>query len=203
MARSCWLVQLIVYEINLTVRAVIGAALVAAVAVNTFPRDLPRMREALPDKARKVLQRRRPKRLDLVEQLVVEHFLDLRHPTLQQPQIQHHPGRGIGRAAHRYLCTEGVAVDFLACRTQSRSRQRMRCLEPERFCQLPHFKHSKFYLIPIVLFVCRLIRPFGLRSQYCIARAVFSTMSGPSIGCSENRSKSRSTKASGAASACG
>src|SRR5258708_35016653 len=195
MGRSCWLVQLIVYEINLTVRAVIGAALVAAVAVNTYPRDLPRMREALPDKARKVLQRRRPKRLDLVEQLVVEHFLDLRHPTLQQPQIQHHPGRGIGRAAHRYLCTEGVAVDFLACRTQGRSRQRMRCLEPERFCQLPHFKNSKFYLIPIVLCVCRLSRHSGWRRQYSTAPAVFSTMPAPSLPSTANRPNSRSTKA--------
>src|SRR5258708_19857411 len=150
---------------RLALRAVIGAAFVAAVAVNTHPRDPPRMRKALPDEARKVLQRRRSERLDLVEQLVVEHFLDLRHTTLQQPQIQHHPGRGIGRAAHRYLCTEGVAVDFLACRTQCRSRQRMRCLEPERFCQLPHFKNSKFYLIPIVLCVCRLSRHCGWRRQ--------------------------------------
>ena len=34
-------------------------------------------------------------------------------------------------------------------------------------------------------------------------RTVFSIRSGPSIGCSENRSKSRLTKTSGAASACG
>jgi hypothetical protein len=31
-------------------------------------------------------------------------------------------------------------VDFLACRAQRRSRQRMRRLEPERFRQFPHFK---------------------------------------------------------------
>jgi hypothetical protein len=29
-------------------------------------------------------------------------------------------------------------VDFLACLTQRRSRQRMRSLEPERFRQFPH-----------------------------------------------------------------
>src|SRR5260221_8590946 len=122
---------------RLALRAVIGAAFVAAVAVNTHPRDPPRMRKALPDEARKVLQRRRSERLDLVEQLVVEHFLHLRHTMLEQAEIQHHPGRRIGRAAHGDLGAERVAVDFFACCAQRRTGQRMGCLESETILSVP------------------------------------------------------------------
>src|SRR5260221_8168415 len=66
---------------RLALRAVIGAAFVAAVAVNTHPRDPPPMRKALPDETLKALQRRPPEPLDLLAPLVVEHFLHP-HPTM-------------------------------------------------------------------------------------------------------------------------
>src|SRR5664279_5024181 len=57
--------------LKLILWAEIAAALVAAIAMNAYPRDRAGVLNLLPDKARKVLQRRRPQRLDLVEQLVV------------------------------------------------------------------------------------------------------------------------------------
>src|SRR5258708_13997059 len=103
-------------EASLTLRAVVSATLVAAVAVHADPRDPGRALHPFPDKARKVLQRRRSKRVDFVEQFVVEHLSYLNHAALEQAEVQHHPCRGIGRAAHGHLGTERVAVDLLACR---------------------------------------------------------------------------------------
>src|ERR1700748_2513694 len=113
---------------RLALRTVISAAFVAAVAMNAHPRDRPRMLDPFPDEARQVLQGRGPERLDLVEQLVVEHLLHLRDVALEQAEIEHHPRRRVGRAAHSDLGAERMAVDFLALRTQCRSRQRMCCL---------------------------------------------------------------------------
>src|SRR5882724_9256113 len=79
-------------NVALTLGPVISATLAAAVAVNTHPRDLSRVRELLPDEARKVLQRRRSEPLDLVEHLVVEDFLHVLQAALQQAEIEHHPG---------------------------------------------------------------------------------------------------------------
>src|ERR1700688_4072645 len=129
---------------NLTLRAVIGAAFVAAGAVDADPRAPPRVLDPFPDEARQVLQRRGPERLDLVEQLVVQHLLHLRDGALEQAEIEHHPRRGIGRAAHGNLGAKRVAVDLLAGRAQCRSRQRMGRLEPERFRQFPHSKNPTF-----------------------------------------------------------
>src|SRR5260370_21113591 len=72
---------------NLTLRAVIGAAFVAAVAVDADPRDPPRVLDSFPDEARQVLQGRGPQRLALVKQLVVQHPLHLRDVALEQAEI--------------------------------------------------------------------------------------------------------------------
>src|SRR5882762_470675 len=141
---------------GLTLRAEIAATLVAAVTVHAHPGDAAGALDPLPDKARKILQRRRSKRVDVVEQFVIEHFPHLGHASFEQAEVQHHACRGIGHAAHGHLGAERVAVDFLACRTQRRSGQRMRGLEAERFRQFPHLKESNFYLIPSALWVCRL-----------------------------------------------
>src|SRR3569833_703435 len=64
----------------------IGAALMAGVAVDAAAGDGADMLEALIDEAREVLERRQSDRLDLVEKLVIEHLLGLRHRGRQQPQ---------------------------------------------------------------------------------------------------------------------
>src|SRR5882724_3264968 len=79
-------------NVALTLGPVISAALAATVAVNAHSRDPSRVRELLPDKARKVLQRRRPEPLDLVEHFVVEDFLHVFQTALQKTEIEHHPG---------------------------------------------------------------------------------------------------------------
>src|SRR5262245_60846608 len=57
-----------------SLRPVIGAALVAAVAMHADAGDLTGVLQPLPDEAREVFQRRRTQRLDAIEQLVVEHL---------------------------------------------------------------------------------------------------------------------------------
>src|SRR5216684_579881 len=125
-------------EKRLALWAIISAALVATVTVYAHPRDRARALNPIPDEARKVLQRRRSKRVDLVEQFVVEHLAHLGHASFEKAEVQYHACRGIGRAAHRYLGTERVAMDLLARRAKRRSAQRMGGLEPERFRQFPH-----------------------------------------------------------------
>src|SRR5882757_11558405 len=77
----------------LTLRAEIGATLVAAVTVHAHPRDPAGALEPLPDKARKVLQRRRSERVDVVEQFVIEHYPHLGHAPFEQAEVQHHACR--------------------------------------------------------------------------------------------------------------
>lgn len=55
------------------------------------------------------------------------------------------------------------------------------------------------YRTPMYLWVCTLSRHFGWVRQYSMAAAVFAAWSGPSIGCSQNRSKSRFSNRSGMA----
>src|SRR5690349_13888017 len=100
--------------ITLALRSVIGAALVAAVAMDGDAHDRARMLHAFEDEARQVLQRRRPQRLDPVQELVVEDFLDVREAPLQQAEIEQHAGFRIGSAAHGDLGTERMAVNLLA-----------------------------------------------------------------------------------------
>src|SRR5260370_10878092 len=125
---------------NLTLRPEVSAALVATVAVNADARDLSGVLNPLPDEARQVFQRRRSQRYDIVQELVVERLLHLRHAAFEQAEIEQHPGCGIGGTAQAHFGAERVAVDFLAGRAKGRSRQRMRGLETERFRQFPHLE---------------------------------------------------------------
>src|SRR3954454_4179485 len=106
-----------------TLRTVIGAALVATVAVDADAGELADRGEPLPDEAREVFQRRRAQRLDLVEVLVIKRHAHVLDGALDQAEIDHHAGFGIGRAAQRHLGAKGVAVDLFAISAESRSRQ--------------------------------------------------------------------------------
>src|SRR6266700_8306829 len=83
-----------------TLRAVIGAAFVAAVAVDADPRDVAGVLDPLEDEARQVFQGRQPERLDPVEQLVVEGVADVGHAAREQAEIDYHSSVRIRRAAH-------------------------------------------------------------------------------------------------------
>src|SRR5207245_629071 len=102
--------------VTLALRPVIGAALVAAVAMHADAGNLPGVLQPLPDEARKVFQGRRTQRLDAVEQLVVEHLANVSDTLVEQAEVEHHAGLWIRRAADADLGAEGVAVDFLAGR---------------------------------------------------------------------------------------
>src|SRR5260221_13496709 len=90
-------------SIGSALRSEIGAALVAAVAVNADAGDFSGVLQPLEDEARQVLQRRLPQRLDLVEELVVERLLHLRHAAFEQAEIEHHSRGRIGRATQAHL----------------------------------------------------------------------------------------------------
>jgi hypothetical protein len=97
--------------------------------MNADAGDLAGVLDTLEDVARDIFQRRRSKRLDVVEKLVVEGLADLVHPSFEQAEIQHHAGGRIGRAAHAHLGAKRVAVNFLAGRAEGRPLQRMRGFE--------------------------------------------------------------------------
>src|SRR6478736_3025552 len=86
-------------SIGSALRSEIGAAFVATVTMNADARDLACVLEALPDEARQVFQRRRPERLDLVQELVVERLLHLSHTAFEQAEIVQHSRGGVRRAA--------------------------------------------------------------------------------------------------------
>ena len=155
-------------------RAVIGAALVAAVAVHADPRHLAGVLDPLPDEARQVFQRRRPERLDLVEELVVERLLHLGHAAFEQAEIEHHAGRGIGRAAHADLGAERMAVDFLAGRAHVVPGSACAASNRNDFVNSHILKiwscPIQFYLMPSVLCVCRLSRHLRM-AQAVVDRA--------------------------------
>ncbi len=98
-----------------------------------------------------------PQRLDLVEKFVIEHLLHIVHAALEQAEIHHHPGRGIGCSANADLGAKRMAVNFLAGIAQRRSGQRMRGLETEGLRQFPHrdcpVLPDSDYLMPSVLCV--------------------------------------------------
>src|SRR6185436_636211 len=143
----------------------ISAALVATVAVNADAGDFAGVLDPLPDEARQVFQRRRSQRFDLVQELVVERLADLVHAAFEQAEIEHHAGCGIGGAAHAHFGAKGVAVDFLAGRAKGRSLEEMRSFKAKRFRQFPHLESPGSYLMPSVLYVCRLSRHCGCRRQ--------------------------------------
>src|SRR6266516_3509760 len=164
----------------------IAACLIAAVTIHGDASHAACMLNPLPNEFREIFQRRGPQRLDAIEQLVIEHLLHIADAALELPEIHDHSGLRIRLTANRDLRAERVPMDLLAGGPQGRAGDRMGGFEPERFGQLPHHR------IPSNLWVWRLKLHCGCSRQYSTARAVFSSSSGPSIGCSENRLKQRS-----------
>src|SRR5437016_4668464 len=99
---------------RLTMRPVIGAAFPATVAVDADPGDPSGVLQPIPNEAREVFQGRPAERLDPVQQPMIKRLADRRHALLQNPEIQHHAGRRIGRAADGHFGTERMTVDRLA-----------------------------------------------------------------------------------------
>src|SRR3954447_14703409 len=88
--KSGSIVDVISSALSSALRTVIGAALVATVAVNADAGEHAHRRQPLPDEARQVFQRRGAERLDLVEELVVEHHAHVLDRPLKQAEIDHH-----------------------------------------------------------------------------------------------------------------
>src|SRR3982074_3097018 len=108
-------------SIGSALRSEIGAALVAAVAVNADAGDLSGVLQPFKDEARQVFQRWLPQRLDLVEELMVERLLHFRHAAFEQAEVEQHSRGRIGRAAQAHFGTKRVTVDFLTGLAERRS----------------------------------------------------------------------------------
>ncbi len=121
-------------------RAVIGAAFVAAVAMDADARDLPACCSRSQMKRDRFSSVGAPSASILLSNLWSSVFCTSAMRALEQAEVEHHAGRGIGRAAHGDLGAERMAVDFLAGLAERRAGQRMRRLEAERFRQFPHRK---------------------------------------------------------------
>src|SRR5690606_30325318 len=109
------------HALRQNMRAEIGAAFAAAVTMHADAGDGSRVLDMIPDEARQILQRRRAKSFDIVEELMVELVPDLAHAPFKQAEIEHHTARGIGRAAQAHLGPERMAVNLHARGSQCRS----------------------------------------------------------------------------------
>src|SRR5262245_35784116 len=72
------------------IRPEVAAGLAATVAMHGDPRDCANTLDALPNEARQILQGRRPQRVDVVEELVIERATQLRDLPLEQTSVDDH-----------------------------------------------------------------------------------------------------------------
>src|SRR5208283_4173929 len=95
--------------------------------------------------------------------------------AIEQSEIDHHAGLGIGRSTNHDFGPVGMAMDAAAAFGLDRPFQRMSGLEPKLLTQ---FEHQG---MPINLCVWRLSRHLGCARQKATEATVFAARDGPSI----------------------
>src|ERR1039457_1630605 len=128
--------------------------------------------------------------LYLVEVAVVKSVVERGEGVLDVLEV-HDPAAALPDfSCHVDLHAVGVPVQAGALMVGWDVRESVCCLERELFEDLHH-------AIPRYLCVWRLSRHRGCAMQYSTARRVFLSRSGPSMGCSSKRGKSRFSTVAG------